>query len=176
MRIDLRRYHPFCRPRIRHRLISLRSGISDTVSQGFLCSRASLVLSRRQGTNLRNEREMLALSFLLLIQSQATLSFVHQSITRPTFSRPGARMPSRNPVLQAAEPCADIEELPAAFVKGYQQHQAVTYHTFTADEVGRYLAWICKEERFVSKFVIRLLQQHIYCRPQIQISNRSVHS
>ncbi|CBJ29881.1 conserved unknown protein [Ectocarpus siliculosus] len=37
--------------------------------------------------------------------------------------------------LGAASYFDDIEELPAAFVRDYRQHQAVTYHAFTAEEV-----------------------------------------
>ncbi|CAM9221171.1 unnamed protein product [Scytosiphon promiscuus] len=78
---------------------------------------------------------MLAIVFLLLAQLQATLPFVQPSTTQPSFWWPGSRMPSRKPVAEAPEACADIEELPAAFVKGYQQHQAATYHNFTAEEL-----------------------------------------
>ncbi|CAM9656730.1 unnamed protein product, partial [Hapterophycus canaliculatus] len=96
---------------------------------------------------------MLALGFLLLSQLQATLSLIQPSITRPSFWRPGSRMPSHKPLQVAPEPSADIEELPASLVKDYQQHQAATYHTFTIEELVEIrrglLSWYDKNRRML---------------------------
>ncbi|CAN0438824.1 unnamed protein product [Ectocarpus sp. 12 AP-2014] len=77
---------------------------------------------------------MLALVLTLVTVLRAGLGTLAISTARPRFSTV-LTMPRSLKPLGAASCADDIEDLPGAFVRDYRQHQAVTYHAFTAEEV-----------------------------------------
>lgn len=108
-------------------------------------------------------QDMLALVLTLVAVLRAGLGTLAISTVRPRFSTVPTMPRSLKP-LGAASCADDIEELPAAFVRDYRQHQAVAYHAFTAEEVNCFVpaddikpSLICRlcEQRVETTAVLR---------------------